>query len=101
MPAGVRPPNFHGVKGRSGRKSAAYELVKSRVIEKAWLKVDKQIDKDEDATKIALPVALKDMAQKISNPDGSSFIPAKVVVEILNGNTGNQNPDIGGVSEVT
>lgn len=52
-----------GKKGRSGRKSANYEFAKRMAIEKAWAKVEKDIEKEE-TVKIALPIALKDMTVK-------------------------------------
>jgi hypothetical protein len=78
------PKNFHGIKGRSGRKSAQNEIIKARVLEKAWLKLDKELE-TKDVTQVALPVALKDMAQKISNPDGSNLIPPQLLVKIIDG----------------
>tara|TARA_R100000750_G_scaffold40975_2_gene26556 strand:+ start:412 stop:687 length:276 start_codon:yes stop_codon:yes gene_type:complete len=60
MPKGVKPsPNFHGKKGRSGRKSKADEALKNDVIYKAWLKKQKRMN-DSEATQIVL----KDMVEK-------------------------------------
>jgi hypothetical protein len=56
-------PNFHGVKGKSGRKSIKEEFSKLSAINKAWIRVDKHID-TLDVDKIALPIVLKDMTQK-------------------------------------
>ena len=56
-------PNLKGKKGRSGRKSARVEGAKNLTIQRAWEKLREEID-SKDVTQIALPVALKDMAQK-------------------------------------
>jgi hypothetical protein len=61
---GVKRNNAVGVKGRSGRKSAPVEFAKAQAIIKAWNKVMESID-TYDADKIALPIALKDMVQKV------------------------------------
>lgn len=56
---GTVPANFHGKKGRSGRKTIAEEFLKHQVIKKAWLKKDSKMT-DQDATQIVL----KDMTNK-------------------------------------
>lgn len=56
---GTVPANFHGKKGRSGRKSFRDEKIRTAVIEKAWVKKNKRMT-DYDATQIVL----KDMANK-------------------------------------
>ena len=81
---GTVPANFHGVKGRSGRKSLPVEMAKAQAIIKAWNKVAQELE-TKDVTQVALPVALKDMAQKISNPDGSNVIPPQLLVKIIDG----------------
>ena len=53
------PPNFHGKKGRSGRKCVRDEQLRIRVIEKAWKKKEK-IMSNQDATQIVV----KDMTEK-------------------------------------
>lgn len=63
MPAGVRPPNFVGKKGRSGRKSALVEGHKYEAIKRAWAKVYAELE-SKDVTAVALPLALRDMTLK-------------------------------------
>lgn len=60
---GTVPVNFHGIKGRSGRKSLPVEIAKARAIRAAWNKVAEDVEKKE-TEKIALPVALRDMTEK-------------------------------------
>ena len=62
-----------GKKGRSGRKSASVEFAKNQAIQKAWNKVAGDVD-NFPTDKIALPIALKDMVNKVGNPDGSNIV---------------------------
>ena len=79
-----------GVKGKSGRKSAHYEMLKKEVIDKAWRKLNKEIDK-KDVEKIALPIALRDMVTKVGNPDGSKIEPIKIYGgQSLRGHSGHE-----------
>ena len=73
---GQKPANFVGKKGRSGRKSAREEGSKIQAIREAWIKVAASV-KTSDVEKVALPLALKDMATKLANPDGSK-LPAPI-----------------------
>jgi phosphopantetheinyl transferase (holo-ACP synthase) len=57
------PANFHGKKGRSGRKSTMEEYAKKEAIIKAWNKVNKELDASP-VDKIALPLCLRDMTEK-------------------------------------
>jgi CO dehydrogenase nickel-insertion accessory protein CooC1 len=50
-----------GKKGRSGRKSIAVEFNKFKTIEKAWQKVDSEVDKNLN---VATQIVLKDMTVK-------------------------------------
>lgn len=59
MPAGIRPPNCVGKKGRSGRKCYRDEQLRIEVIENAWLKKKKRMN-DSDA----LQIVLKDMTER-------------------------------------
>jgi len=61
-----------GQKGKSGRKSARVEFAKNEAIRKAWLKVNDELESN-DVGKVALPIALKDMINKVGNPDGSKI----------------------------
>lgn len=56
-------PNFHGKKGRSGRKNFPTEQAKINVIKNSWRILDERLDKVNDLD-IALPIALKDMTEK-------------------------------------
>ncbi|MFA5695994.1 MAG: hypothetical protein WC917_00815 [Bacilli bacterium] len=67
MPAGIKPINCVGKKGRSGRKSMPVEAAKAQALIKAWNKVEQNIDKS-DVKDIALPIALKDMTNKVDIP---------------------------------
>ena len=69
MPAGVAPPGFHGKKGKSGRYSAADEALKNRVKHKAWIKTEKEMDKN-----IAGQIVLKDMTVKTDVMSGGKRI---------------------------
>ena len=74
MGAKVRPPNFKGKKGRSGRKTIAEEVrfVKEKIttealIELAKNKVFKQLNQEIDfnqTKEMALPVVLKGITDK-------------------------------------
>ena len=65
-----------GKKGRSGRKSYRDEKLRTRVIEKAWLKKDDRMS-DQDATQIVL----KDMTQKTDVMSGGKpiFLPSEII----------------------
>jgi len=56
---GTVPANFHGIKGRSGRKTFRDEMLRVEVIEKAWEKKKRKMT-DNDATSIVV----KDMTAK-------------------------------------
>jgi hypothetical protein len=58
-----------GKKGRSGRKSKRDEELRTRVLEKAWIKKDKKMT-DQDATQIVL----KDMTVKSDIMSGGKKI---------------------------
>jgi hypothetical protein len=62
-----------GKKGRSGRKSMPVEFAKAQAIIKAWNKVANELE-TKDVKEIALPIALKDMVNKVGNPDGSNIV---------------------------
>jgi len=63
MGAKVRPLNFHGKKGRSGRKGYGVEQAKLSVIKKSWNILDTHLE-TFDNINVALPIALKDMTEK-------------------------------------
>lgn len=65
----------------SGRKILAVEIAKNQAIIKAWNKVSEDVDKFP-TKEIALPIALKDMVNKVGNPDGSN-----IVIPIYGGNS--------------
>jgi len=69
MPAGVKPPQCVGKKGRSGRKSCADEALKNRVKHKAWSKTEVEMDKN-----IAAQIVLKDMTVKSDIMSGGKRI---------------------------
>jgi NADH:ubiquinone oxidoreductase subunit F (NADH-binding) len=83
---GTVPANFHGKKGRSGRKSMSVEKAKSDAIKKAWNKVEQAVD-EKDVKEVALPIALKDMVNKVGNPDGSN-----IVIPIYGGSSIQKHP---------
>jgi hypothetical protein len=90
MPAGVKPPQCVGVKGKSGRKSAPVEFAKAQAIIRAWNKVMESVD-SSDVEKVALPLALKDMASKVAGPNGEALQP--LLVKFLDGTENNNNSD--------
>ena len=59
MPAGVKPPQCVGKKGRSGRYSTADEALKNRVKHKAWLMKEAKMNDNE-----AIQIVVKDMTIK-------------------------------------
>jgi hypothetical protein len=63
---GLKRNNAVGVKGRSGRKTLQEELAKKYAIEKAWNKINNEID-NKPVEKVALPIALKTMTDKSEN----------------------------------
>ena len=64
MSKGIKPsPNFHGKKGRSGRKIFPIEQARIRVIKKSWNILDTHLEKISNVN-VALPIALKDMTEK-------------------------------------
>lgn len=65
-----------GKKGKSGRKSLAEEVAKLQAIQKAWNKVNREIE-NKDVEKVALPIALKTMADK-------SEVKTKVIIQFDN-----------------
>lgn len=81
-----------GQKGKSGRKSARYELLKRQVIEKAWDRVNKEIN-NKEVQVVALPIALKDMVEKKGDAEGN-VLPTPILVQFLDGKqiTDNQHP---------
>ena len=79
---GVKRNNAVGVKGKSGRKSAPVEFAKAQAIIRAWNKVLENIE-SSDVKEIALPLALKDMASKVSNADGSNIELQQVLVKFI------------------
>jgi len=65
MPKGIKPsPNFHGKKGRSGRKSFPIEVAKIETIKKSWNILNDHLE-EIDNVNVALPIALKDMREKM------------------------------------
>lgn len=56
-------PNFHGKKGRSGRKIFPIELAKIESIKKSWNIVKNTLEENNDVN-IATQIALKDMTNK-------------------------------------
>lgn len=64
-----------GNKG-GGRKSKLEEVAKMEAIQKAWNKVNREIE-GKDVEKVALPIALKTMADK-------SEVKTKVIIEFAN-----------------
>ncbi len=66
MGAKVRPVNFKGKKGRSGRMTKYNEESKHEAIKKAWAKVNLELD-NNPVDKVALPIALRDMTEKTEN----------------------------------
>ena len=66
--------NFHGKKGRSGRKGYGVEIARKNVIKKSWNILDTKLE-DVDDVSIALPIALKDMTNKIgTDPDNPLIV---------------------------
>jgi hypothetical protein len=57
------PPNFHGKKGRSGRKGYGIEKARERVLKKSWNILDTRLENVDDLN-VALPIALKSMTEK-------------------------------------
>jgi len=90
MPAGIKPINCVGKKGRSGRKSLKDEYVKSLVLKKAWGKVLKKLTKldDNDIDKIALQLVLKEMGSNIDLTSGGKELQP-ILVKFLDGNNNN------------
>lgn len=88
-------PNLKGggKKGRSGRKSVAVEFNKARTIEKAWAKVDKEV---EENLNVAAQIVLKDMASKVSNADGSNLELKQVLVKFIS-NENDRDTNTGGI----
>ena len=86
MPAGVKPINCVGKKGRSGRKSLKDEYVKSLVLKKAWGKVLKKLTTldDKDIDKVALQLVLKEMGSNIDIKSGGKELQP-ILVKFING----------------
>jgi hypothetical protein len=84
---GTVPANFHGVKGKSGRKSYRDEKLRNAVILKAWEKKNKRMT-DNDATQIVL----KDMGVKLKGDEDN---PLEIVIKGFNyiKPNGNDNSD--------
>lgn len=61
-----------GVKGRSGRKGYTVEMQRARIINKAWLRSEKNIDdlKNKFGDIVAKDIALKTIPQQVNTPDG-------------------------------
>ena len=92
---GTVPENFHGVKGKSGRKSTKDEFAKNQAIKKAWEKVNAELD-GKGVEKIALPIALKDMAKEVKL-SGDELAP--ILVKFIDGKETEDNLDTDGVQE--
>ena len=75
MPKGVKPPKtFCGKRGRSGRKSFPIEKAKIETIKKSWNILNEHL-KGYENVNVALPIALKDMGEKVKGPgDKGEFI---------------------------
>lgn len=65
----------------SGRKTMREEKAKAEAINKAWAKVNKELD-EKGVEKIALPIALKDMAKELKL-SGDELNP--ILVKFING----------------
>lgn len=72
-----------------GRKSARDESAKNRTIKKAWELLEDGIEK-EHITKVALPVALKDM-KDTATPFGDNV--KEVLVKFIDGKESEDNRD--------
>lgn len=84
-------PNLRGggKKGRSGRKSKRDEMLRIRVIEKAWDKKDKRMNDNE-----AIQIVVKDMTQKSYV---NLILPKPILGGLSNVSSNDSNP---GDSEV-
>jgi hypothetical protein len=69
-----------GSKGNKGRKTKFEEWNKAQTTYKAWEKVDKEVS---DNLNVATQIVLKDMATKVSNPDGSNLELQTVLVKFI------------------
>jgi len=84
MPKGVKPPaSFHGVKGRSGRKIFPVEQAKIQSIHNAWNIVNQDLETKKDI-KTALPIALRDMDEKVKHS-------GEIVIEFVKYNKDENN----------
>ncbi len=73
LPKG-QAPVAKGIKGRSGRKGYGVEIARKNVIKKSWNILDTKLE-DIDDVGIALPIALKDMTNKIgADPDNPLIV---------------------------
>lgn len=93
MPAGIKPINCVGKKGRSGRKSLPVEFAKAQAIIKSWNKVSNEVD-SMPVEKVALQIALRDMVIKSDNQH--TFNSLSDLILALNGqkNDRSTNPEI-------
>lgn len=97
---GKVPENFHGKKGKSGRKTkkeelqAAAELITEEALLKlARSKVQKYLNKDlnfKETKEMALPIVVKGIAQKLGG-DKDNQTPIPVLVRFINGNDTEDN----------
>ena len=87
-------PNARGTIGNKGggRKTARVEHSKNEALRNAWLKVVKELDKEDVSVKdIALPLVLKDMVTKQS-VDGKIDLK-QVLVKFLDDKSTEDNRD--------
>ena len=89
---GKVPENFHGVKGRSGRKSAYDEYNKINAINKLWEKVNNKIMEGEKLTeyeeKLVLSVLPKTIKTQTDITSGDKPLPI-INLNALQGNNSN------------
>jgi hypothetical protein len=89
---GTVPKNFHGKKGRSGRKGYGIENAKKHLLEQSYWIVNKKLEKlcidlnEKEKAELAKQVVLKDMGNKISFDDINDIQNLELTLRI-NGNT--------------
>ena len=67
-----------------GRKSTIDENAKNKAIEKAWNKINAEID-EKDVKEIALPIALKTMTDKTDITTGGEKLQGVIMYPIKDG----------------
>lgn len=93
MPAGVKPPQCVGKKGRSGRKSALVEGHKYEAIKRAWAKVYAELE-SKDVTAVALPLALRDMTVKADVTSDGKPVPLLANIYVLPNNSPDKTTEL-------